>query len=95
MSSSEPVVIQYERVENKMRFKLENITNDELGEVMIGMIVRMSREEQEDFFRKLIHYAPMIRDEQRHPDVHLSKVAAGVAQRPDLLQENRMKGRHR
>lgn len=93
MPDDESVSLLYERTGAKLHFKLTNMTNHEIQEVLIGVIARMERDDLEDFCASLLEYVPMIRRPNGHPDVVLSKIAAAVAQRPELSKPRRSKER--
>jgi predicted PolB exonuclease-like 3'-5' exonuclease len=74
----------YERDGDVLRFKMQNISNHEVMEIMIGLIARMRREDRYDLYEAIIHYAEFLNNPEHHHDVFLSPIAAAVAQRDDL-----------
>lgn len=84
LQDEKSVRLSYERDGDVLRFKMQNISNHEVMEVMIGMIARMQRADRYDLYEAIIHYSKFLDNPERHPDVFLSPIASAVAQRDDL-----------
>lgn len=94
-SMNDPHRLLYERSGDTLHFKVTGITNHEMADILIGIIARMDTDDRADFYEELIHYAEMLHAPDQFPDRHLSPVSAGIAQRPDLLKENRRSRKRR
>lgn len=79
----------YERDGEILHFKMQNLSNHEVMEIMLGLLARMRQQDREDFYEAIIHYAKFMKNPERHPDVFLSPIAAAVAQRDDLKKGKR------
>jgi hypothetical protein len=68
---SKRVVIRYEREDDLVRFTLENTTNHELREILVGLWCRLGDDDRADHIQELTHY-------RSDPDAWLSPVATAV-----------------
>lgn len=62
----------YERRDDLVRLKLEDMTNHEIREVMVGLWSRLDADDRADHILELTHYLT-------DPDSYLSPVAKAIA----------------